>query len=173
MEKLKNVINSYTGPDLATTGSQIGLRTTNNTQHSTGFNLARFRDKLPSIYNPEASNNFSLQESSNIFETKEYDSVQDFNTNTDGHVNTSFFEPAFQSRKVKMSTAEERHAPILNMSQSRRFYTSLLQQPKIKKEAHYSDVRTAFRRYNDLLKLEGIYIHNPTLTFSHSKIFFY
>lgn len=163
MEKLKNVINSYTGPDLATTGSQIGLRTTNNTQHSTGFNLARFREKLPSIYNPEASTHFSLQESSNIFETKEYDSVQDFNTNTDGHVNTSFFEPAFQSRKVKMSTAEERHAPILNMSQSRRFYTSLLQQPKIKKEAHYSDVRTAFRRYNDLLKLEGIYIHNPTL----------
>ena len=163
MEKLKNVINSYTGPDLATTGSQIGLRTTSHTQHSTGFNLARFRDKLPSIYNPEASHNFSLQESSNIFETKEFDSVQDFNTNTDGHVNTSFFEPAFQSRKVKMSTAEERHAPILNMSQSRRFYTSLLQQPKIKKEAHYSDVRTAFRRYNDLLKLEGIYIHNPTL----------
>jgi len=165
MEKLKNVINTYHGPDLATTGSQIGLRTTNHTQNSHGFNINRFRDKLPSIYNPEASRSFTLQESSHIFETREYDSVLEQNVNTEDHVNTSFFEPGNQSKRwqVKASTAEERHAPILNVSQSRRFYTSLLQKPKIKKEAHYSDVRTAFRRYNDLLRLEGIYIHNPTL----------
>ena len=164
MEILKGYLKYTKWAEPSEMGPQSVSTIINQSQASPNFSLNKNKmhaDKISSVFTLGLSDGMS---------TKAQGSTRFDATNANGMLlSTEFSNVGFcyNASYTGTQTADKSNIEdLLNPSKymltdksilsTRKSYKSITHQPRLKKVQHYSDVRTAFRKYNDILKQGGI-----------------